>query len=145
MSIEGLAPSVTLTFDGTSARSSADFAETNATAMVVRWRPESGEAALNVRELNTFSDLSLAEYEVSGAPAAIAQAPDDSKVVMAKNGDGKELKPIGEGQEKSDFKGGTGKDVKAPIGEGPIAEGPGHKIGNLGFPPRTPNFPLSPQ
>lgn len=146
VSIEGLAPSVTLTFDGTSARSSADFAETNATAMVLRWRPESGEAALSVRELNVFSDLSLAEYEISGAPAAIAQGPEDSKIVMAKNDDGKEIKPIGEGQETADFKGGTGKDVKEPIGEGPepVAAGPGYKTGNLGFPPRTPLNPVSP-
>ncbi len=135
VSIEGLAPSVTLTFDGTSARSSADFAETNATAMAIRWRPESGEAALNVRELNVFSDFSLAEYEVSGAPAAIAEGSDETKIVMAKHGDGKDVKaPIGEG-----------KDVKAPIGEGPdpVESGPGFKPGNLGFPPRTPHNPLS--
>ncbi len=135
VSVEGLAPSVTLTFDGSSARSSADFAETNATAMVLRWRPESGEAALNVRELNVFTDLSLAEYEVSGAPTAIAQGPEDT-VVMAKSGDGKDVKaPIGEG-----------KDVKEPIGEGPppVASGPGYKTGSLGFPPRTQLNPVSP-
>ena len=134
VSVEGLAPSVTLNFDGTSARSSADFAETNATAMVLRWRPESGEAALNIREINVFSDLSLAEYEVNGAPAAIAEGSNETKVAMTGHGDGKDVKaPIGEG-----------KDVKAPaIGEGPIASGPGFTPGNLGFPPRTPNNPVS--
>ena len=146
VSLEGLTPSVTLTFDGTSARSSADFAETNATAMVLRWRPESGEAALNVRELNVFSDLSLTDYEVSGAPAAIAQGSEDEKIVMAKNGEGKDGKEaIGEGKDvKAPI--GEGKDVKEPIGEGPepVASGPGFKPGSLGFPPRTPNNPVSP-
>lgn len=144
VSVEGLSPSVTLTFDGTSARTSADFAETNATAMVLRWRPDSGDAALNIREINVFTDLSLAEYEVSAAPAAIAQGPEDEKVVMAKNGEGRDGKEaIGEGKDvKAPI--GQGKEIKEPIGEGPIASGPGFKPGSLGFPPRTPNNPVSP-
>lgn len=73
VSIEGVAPSVTLSFDGSSQRAFADFAETKATALAIRWAPESGDAALSIRELNIFADLALAEHEVTGASAVIAQ------------------------------------------------------------------------
>ena len=62
VSIEGVQPSVTLSFDGTSQRTFADFAETKATALAIRWTPESGETPLAIRELNVFADISLTEF-----------------------------------------------------------------------------------
>jgi hypothetical protein len=126
VSIEGIAPSVTLTFDGTSQRSSADFAETKAAALALRWTPESGDATLAIRELNIFADLALTDHEVAGAPTALAQGPTES----GGDSDGKSLldgkTPIAMGPGK-DFKG-----TNAP----PIAAGPGgYTPGSLGFPP----------
>ncbi|MEO6784835.1 MAG: hypothetical protein ABI318_01775 [Chthoniobacteraceae bacterium] len=126
VSIEGIAPSVTLTFDGTSQRGSADFAETKAAALAIRWTPESGEAPLALRELNIFADLALSDHEVTGAPTALAQGPTEKSV-----GDGKSLSdgkaPIAMGPSGKDFKG-----TSLP----PVLAGPGgYDPGQLGFPP----------
>ena len=138
VSIEGVAPSVTLTFDGTSQRAFADFAETKASALALRWTPESGEAPLAVRELNIFGDIALTDYEVAGAPTALAQGPsgDGTDTDRERSGsDGKSIAdgkaPIAQGPGKGrslDFKG-----TSAP----PIAAGPGNGFdpGRIGFPP----------
>jgi hypothetical protein len=76
VSVEGITPSMTVTFDGTTPRSSVDFAETNAAAMALRWTPESGDAALALREVNIFADLALSNYEVAGAPPVVAKGPE---------------------------------------------------------------------
>ncbi len=145
VSIEGIAPSVTLTFDGNSQRASADFAETKASALALRWTPESGEATLAIRELNIFADLALGDHEVAGAPTALAQGPtekgDGSDSSSGSDGksiaDGKTPIAMGPGK-KGDFKG-----TSAP----PVAAGPGgFTPGSLGFPPnlgipRTTNTP----
>ncbi len=165
VSVDGLKPSLTLTFDGTTARSSADFAETSASAMAIVWQPESGDSSLNVRELNTFSDLSLASYEVADTAMNVAANPaeptaekmtkekandtastSDGKQIVQSNSDGKDGKaiaPVGEGP--------SGKDGKAlaPVGQGPttppaVGAGPGgFTPGRLAFPPRTPRDFLS--
>ena len=150
VSIEGVQPSVTLSFDGTSQRTFADFAETKATALAIRWTPESGETPLAIRELNVFADVSLTDYEVVGSPAAIAQGPTDNEETAGKSrntstGDGKSIAdgkaPIAMGPGKGrgiDFKG-----TSVP----PVALGPGgYTPGGLGFPPilgipRTPRTP----
>lgn len=144
-------PSVTLTFDGSNARASADFDDTTAVAMALRWSPASSDtAAFNVRELNTFSNLALAEYEVAGAPPMIAEGPAEStettgaekstaksKSTSEGQGDGKEITPIGEGKDTVDYKGGGGKSTKEVMP--PIFAGPqgGYFPGGLGFPPNV--------
>jgi hypothetical protein len=130
VSIEGIAPSVTLTFDGNSQRASADFAETRASALALRWTPESGDATLAIRELNIFADLALSDHEVAGAPAGIAQGPSEADPTEKSFSDGKS--PIA-----------MGPDGKAPIAAGPpdaVAAGPGgYTPGGLGFPPNLGN------
>jgi hypothetical protein len=118
-SLEGLTPVGSLNLDGTSARSSVDFAGAEGSQLLVRWTPANGTDSLTVRELNTFGNLSLAQNELASNPATVAEsdASDFSK-------DGK-----------------TFKDFKEPIAEGPlepVASGPGkspYLPGALGFPP----------
>jgi hypothetical protein len=151
VSIEGIQPSVTLSFDGSSPRASAELAETTSTAMVLRWMPEANDALASIFEINAFADLSLADFEVVGAPPAIAEGPkppageptEDGKAT-ANNGsdhksvaDGKTLAPVGLGKEMIDPKKG-GLD---PVGLGP---GRGTNPGGLGFPPRTPPIAVLP-
>ncbi len=165
VSVDGLSPSLTLTFDGSTARSSADFAETSASAMAIVWKPESGEASLNLREINTFADLSLASYEVTDSIANLASNPTepsatkkgeptsenstgDGTPIVQSNSDGKDGKAIaaiGEGSSGKDGKalapvgaGPSGKDGKslAPVGEGPAPVGAGP-----GFSPGRLAFP----
>lgn len=154
--LEGVAPSVSIKFDGTSARASADIAETNSVAMVLRWTPESGSSAFALRDIAAFSNISLADNEVNGILPVVAANTDEAAATkesetekkMEETGtgsDGKDAKEvIAAGPGERDFKG-TGKDVKEPIAEGPpIAAGPGgFTPGGLGFPPRTPRNPVS--
>jgi hypothetical protein len=150
VSLQGISPSLTLTFDGTSPRTSADFAETKAAAMALRWTPDSGEAALALREVNIFADLSLSDYEVAGAPAAVAQGPGGEE---AGRGTGKSLsdgKSLADGKSLGDGKSpilagpGRGIDNKGtslpPVGLGPR---PGFLPGSLGFPPTFGPDPVS--
>ncbi len=172
--VDGLSPSLALTFDGSTARSSADFAETSASALAIIWKPESGEASLNLREINTFADLSLASHEVTDSvPNLLASNPTepsatkkgdstsgnitgDGTPIVQSDSDGKDGKALAtsEGSSGKDGKaittgeGSSGKDGKAlaPVGEGPapVGAGPGFSPGRLAFPPRTPRNPLSP-
>ena len=165
VALQGVQPSVSLTFDGSNARASADFDDTTAVAMAVRWTPETSGQALNVREINTFANLSLADYEVSEKPAAIAQGPSDQPAESVANTtasserasdtereigtgsdgtDGKEILAVGEGPDRADYKGGGGKETKGvldPVGAGP---GSGYFPGGLGFPPNLSNRRLLP-
>ena len=145
---------MSLTFDGTTPRSSADFAETRASAMALRWTPESGEASFTLREVNAFADLNLSDYEVTGAPAAISQGPavkgsDDTKVKVS---------DTAEPAEKSYADGKSSLDGKTPIALGPnprnfkdasnppiVGRGPrgGFLPGGLGFPPNFGPDPVS--
>lgn len=160
VALEGVQPSLSLTFDGSNSRASADFDDTTAVAMAVRWTPATAGQDLNVLEINTFANLSLADYEVTNAPVAIAEGPakideatprsgetaktdnadrpsdrDDSKTANnnRSENDGKEIAPIGEGKETVDYKGGSGKESKEIIAAGPAPTG--YFPGGLGFPP----------
>jgi len=140
--LEGIAPSVSIKFDGTSARASADIEETNSVAMVLRWKPEGDSAAFTLHDLSAFSNISLTDHEVVGTPDAIASNDDPDKDMKKDGtaGDGKESKNvIAEGP--------SGKEGKAPIGEGPnpeaVGAGPGFTPGGLGFPPRIQRNPVS--
>ena len=142
VSLDGVQPSVTISFDGSNARASVDFDDTTSVAMAIRWTPETAGQSLNVRELNTFANLSLADYEVDGALVAIAEAPaevaSEQKTATAK--DGKEITPIGEGRDTADYKGGDGKGSKEIIGEAPPEAQASYFPGGLGFPPNLSSF-----
>jgi hypothetical protein len=150
VSLEGLTPSVTLAFDGTSARGSADFAETNAAAMAVRWTPDSGDAPLAIREVNAFADLALSDREVGGAPTALAQGPSEAVEGEPQERSYADGKSLADGKSVADGKtpialgpGGKGyKDVSDPPA---ISMGPGGFLpGGIGFPPYLPrNTPVS--
>lgn len=143
--LDGVAPSVTLSLDGSTQRPFADFAEIKATAVALRWTPETGDSPLALRELNVFADLSLADHEVAGAPAKIAEGPGDKseKTDTAE----KSERPSYASRSSADGK--SIADGKAPIAMGPgkgidfkgtsvppVAAGPGgFTPGSLGFPP----------
>lgn len=134
--LQGVAPSASIKFDGAAGRGSADVAETNAVAMVVRWTPEDGASAFNLRELSAFANIPLTEYQVGPAPAMVAAGPGD----VGTMGEGKEGKDI--------IASGPGKDFKDPIAAGPLdaiaaPPGQGFAPGRLGFPPRTLLNPVS--
>lgn len=167
VALEGVQPSVTLAFDGSNAHASADFDDTTAVAVALRWTPEKPGADLNLREFNTFANLALSDYEVAPLPIAVGEgsiaanepAPKDSSSDSATSeGDssvastgtgvdgksGRDIVPIGEGPEKSDYKGGGGKTSKEmlpPVGAGPEGS---YFPGRLGFPPNF-SFPRSPR
>lgn len=169
VALEGVQPSATLAFDGSNAHASADFDDTTAVAVALRWTPEKAGADLNLREFNTFANLPLSDYEVAPLPVAVGEGPiaanepatkdsssdsatgeGDSSVASTGTGvdgkSGKDIVPIGEGPEKSDYKGGGGKTSKEmlpPVGAGPGPEG-GYFPGRLGFPPNF-SFPRSPR
>ena len=143
VSLEGRAPSASLVLDGTTGRASADVADVAAQSVLLRWTPKTAGAELQLRELNTFGDLSLADYEVAGLPPTIAQGPgagDGTGTERDNKGDGKTLAPVGQGPETADFKGGSGKEALPPVAAGP---GNGFRPGSLGFPPNL-RAPVSP-
>jgi len=142
--LEGITPSVSIKFDGTSARASADIEETNSVAMVLRWKPDGNSAAFTLHDLAAFSNISLTDHEVVGAPDAIASNDDpDKDKNMKKEG------TAGDGKESKDViaAGPSGKEGKEPIAAGPpepVAAGPGGTtLTGLGFPPRILRNPLS--
>ena len=80
VSLEGVAP-IRSPSHSTAPRSapSPTSPRRSASALALRWTPESGEAPLAIRELNVFADIALADHEVTGAPAALAQGPSDGE------------------------------------------------------------------
>lgn len=132
VNIEGVSPSATFTFDGTTDRISTDIPETTSVAMAIRWTPEGGTGSFALREVNAFGDLSLANYEVISTPVGIAKsaaqaAAEDQAGKEAS--DGKTLAPVASGKEVVDFKG--GKESVPPVLLGPN----GYRPGLVGFPP----------
>jgi hypothetical protein len=128
LNIDGMTPVATLKLDGTADRASADLAQNQAGAVVLRWTPQTEGTVLPLRELNTFGTLSLADYAVEGL-APIAEGKEGER-------DNKGLS----GKETADFKG--GKQALPPVGEGPgsnpepVGAGPGgFSPGGLGVPP----------
>lgn len=133
--LQDVAPSASIKFDGSSARASADIAETNAVAMAIRWTPEGDSAAFHLREVAVFANISLADNEVTGAPATIAEGvpPGEGKEVVGTEGSGKESKDV-------IAMGPDGKKEVVP----PVLAGPGgFTPGGLGFPPRALRNPVS--
>ena len=135
ISVETMTPTVSIVLDGSNPRSSIDFPPVQAAGLAVRWSPVSPTDSLTVREINTFSTMTLADSEVSLSPEAIAEfGPDHG------------TNPAYDGKTFAD-----NKDPKE-VALGPTAGSP-YLPGSLGFPPNLtgnrvpplpPQQPLSP-
>jgi hypothetical protein len=91
------APAATIKFDGSSPRASVDFTPVTGQMLIARWTPDTAGQPLNVREINSFGDVALNDYEL--APDTVAEQPqgnaDTGKQVLPD--DGKEPLPaVGE-------------------------------------------------
>ena len=118
VSLAGRAATVSIVLDGSNSRASVDFPAVQASKLVVRWTPVNPGDALTIRELNSFGDLSLNDYEVGLKPEVVAGYS---------GANGKDAKEIAEGP----------LDPKDPKND-PIAGGPPgspYLPGALGFPP----------
>ena len=134
VSLAGRAATVSIVLDGSNSRASVDFPAVQASKLVVRWTPVNPGDALTIRELNSFGDLSLNDYEVGLKPEVVAGYS---------GANGKDAKEIAEGP----------LDPKDPRND-PIAGGPPgspYLPGALGFPPNLtgrglprPPTPVSP-
>ena len=122
VSLAGLKPTTSITLDGSTVRQGIDFPATATGALLVRWTPATGADALTIREINTFSGLSLSQNGIGMNPEAIAE--------LVKNGDGS--------KDGKSFKDGKTPD---PVGELRQSRAP-YLPGSLGFPPIIPG-PLS--
>lgn len=91
-------PTISMVFDGSTARQAIDFPATRTGAVLARWIPEAGSEALAIRELNAFNGLSLSEYSLGMTPEAVAELVKNGD--MSKDGksfkDGKALPEVGE-------------------------------------------------
>ena len=149
VSLEGKTPTISLVLDGSNPRAAVDFPGVEASAMLVRWTPANGTDSIAIRELGSFGNLTLNDYEVGGNPAMVAE-----RGTVGTGRGGKDAKDaIAEGP----------RDPKDPKGLDPVALGPAgspYLPGALGFPPNfdpfqnfkiphphpptPPNLPLSP-
>jgi hypothetical protein len=112
-----------LRFDGSSDRSSAEFTAAEGSTLSARWIPDTAGESLAVREVNTFGDVTPANYALSN-PEAIGEG----------------------GQLLADDKSKGGKEALPPIAEGPgdLMKSP-YLPGPYGPPPEFPrDFPVSP-
>ena len=135
VAIDNMTPTVSVVLDGSNPRSSIDFPPVQAARLALRWSPVSPTDSLTVREINTFSTMTLADHEVSLNPEAIAEFGPDHGMDPSKDGK-------------------TFADNKDPkeVALGPTAGSP-YLPGSLGFPPNLtgnripplpPQQPLSP-
>jgi hypothetical protein len=112
-------PVASINFDGSSPRGSIDFAPTSGSVLMARWTPETAGQPLNVREVDSFGDVALNDYEL--APDSVAEGPgsdySDSKESIPS---GKETIP-------------AGKETLPPVGEMDPVKTP--------FLPGVPTFP----
>ena len=91
-------PVATIKFDGSSPRASNDFnSPVIGQVLMARWTPDTADQPFNVREINTFGDLALNDYELT--PDTVAEQPqgDADTGKQALPDDGKEPLPaVGE-------------------------------------------------
>jgi len=119
-------PVATLNFDGNSPRASYDFAPASGTVLMARWTPDAGGQPLNLREIDSFGDVALNDYEL--APDAVAENPSASEA------SGKEVIPSASG----------GKEALPPaVGEQDPTKTP-FIPAVPGFPPVPPNVAVPP-
>jgi hypothetical protein len=121
-------PVQTIDFDGSNPRASVDFTPTSGTVLLARWTPETPGQPLNVREINSFGDVALNDYEL--APPPVSEGPSTS----AADNSGKET--IGKETLPSE----GGKEGLPPVGE----QDPLKTAFIPGVPVFPPNIPVSP-
>ena len=91
-------PVATINFDGTSPRGSVDFTAASGTTLAARWTPDTAGQPLNMREINSFGDVALNDYEL--APDGVSEGP--TKDYSDSKSGGKETLPaVGEGGKES--------------------------------------------
>ena len=73
MPVSDLHPVATLNFDGVNPRGSIDFTPASGSVLAARWTPDTAGQPLNIREINSFGDLALNDYELAPAPDAVAE------------------------------------------------------------------------
>ncbi len=125
--ITNLQPIASMQFDGSNPRGSVDFTPTTGTVLVARWTPDTAGQPLNMKEVDSFGDVALNDYEL--APDTVAEGPD-----QASSG-GKETVPS-DGKETLN----DGKEPLPPVGE----EFPAKTAFIPGVPVFPPNIPFSP-
>jgi len=108
----------TLNFDGTNPRQSVDFTPTAGTVLMARWTPDSAGQPLNVREIDSFGDLALNDYELT--PSSVGQSP---------------------ASDYTDSKGGGGKETLASEGKEALPQAVGELPPKDPFIPGVPVFP----
>jgi hypothetical protein len=122
-------PVASINFDGTNPRASVDFTPTSGAILMARWTPDTAGQPLNVREINSFGDVALNDYQLT--PETVSEAP-AADTTQATENDGKTTLPsVGEND---------GKEPLPPVGElDPLKTAfiPGVPV----FPP---NIPVSP-
>jgi hypothetical protein len=140
--LTNLHPVQTINFDGSTPRGSVDFTPTSGTVILARWTPVTPGQPLNVREINSFGDLALNDYQL--APPPVTEGPQDSSGSAAggKETIGKETLPVGEGG-KEPLPVAEEVPLKTPFDPGVPVFPPNIPIGT---PPRahTPHFPPPP-
>ena len=93
--LSGQKPVATIDFDGNNARAFRDFEPVSGTALLARWTPDTAGQPLNVREIDSFGDVALNDYEL--APNSTAEAPTKDYADSKAGGGGKEaIPPVGE-------------------------------------------------
>lgn len=104
VSLAGLTPTASLVLDGSTGRGSIEFPAMSVANMIVRWTPDTADQSVIIREINSFGDLSLTDYElVSDALSPVGEKLTDANDYKSGNdykGDGKGGKqgpdPVGE-------------------------------------------------
>ncbi len=118
VSLNGLTPSARLVLNGATPRAAADFPAVQGSQVLLRWTPDNGTDPLALHELNTFSDLSLASYEVAPSLEVIAENRPERDTRRAKHDGSKD-----------------GKDFKEPLEAIKELIPSPYLPGSLGFPP----------
>jgi hypothetical protein len=131
VSLAGLAPTASIVLDGTTGRGSIDFPSVSASHLIVRWTPDTPDQSIIVREINSFGELSLSDYELvsDSLPPVGEKLADDASVKK---------------DYSNDYKGGSDfKDKQGPDPVGELLPGKSPFVpGTLGFPPNL-TSPLS--
>ncbi len=132
-------PVQTMNFDGTNPRGSIDFTPTSGTVLMARWTPDTPGQPLNVREIDSFGDVALNDYQLS--PEPVTEGPQDNSGASGKETIGKEtIPPVGEGGKEPLPPVGAEDPVKTPFDPGVPVFPPNIPIGR----PPAPHFPAPP-
>jgi hypothetical protein len=99
VSLNGLTPTATFTFDGTNPRQGQDLTDVDGSVVLFRWTPETAGEAFEFQELDAFAGYSLSQYTVAPTLKTVAELTKDQSKdgkSIADGKDGKGLTPVGE-------------------------------------------------